>query len=73
MARLRGAVCTVAISNFVTFLENTEDYRRHLRRVEYGDERDPVQRTKLLEIGPLTRAAEIDIPLIVAAVHRRAP
>jgi dipeptidyl aminopeptidase/acylaminoacyl peptidase len=63
--RLRGAVCTVAISNFVTFLENTEDYRRDLRRVEYGDERDPVQRARLMEISPLTRAAEIDIPLLV--------
>ena len=29
------------ISNLVTFLENTESYRRDLRRVEYGDERDP--------------------------------
>src|SRR5690606_35173109 len=36
--RLRAAVDIVGISNFVTFLENTEDYRRDLRRVEYGDE-----------------------------------
>jgi dipeptidyl aminopeptidase/acylaminoacyl peptidase len=63
--RLKGAVCTVAISNFVTFLENTEDYRRDLRRVEYGDERDPAQRAKLLEISPLTRVAELDIPLMI--------
>ncbi len=64
--RLKGAACVVAISNFVTFLENTEDYRRNLRRPEYGDERDPAQRAKLLEISPLTRADEIDIPLLVA-------
>ncbi len=63
--RLKGAVCTVAISNFVTFLENTEGYRRDLRRVEYGDERDPEQRAKLVEISPLTRVDEIDIPLMV--------
>jgi dipeptidyl aminopeptidase/acylaminoacyl peptidase len=37
----KGALCNVAISNFVTFLENTQSYRRDLRRVEYGDERDP--------------------------------
>lgn len=42
--RFRAAQCTVAISNFVTFLENTQSYRRDLRLVEYGDERDPVQR-----------------------------
>ena len=64
--RLKGANCIVAISDFVTFLENTQDYRRDLRRVEYGDERDPQQRAKLKEISPLTRADEIRIPLMVA-------
>jgi dipeptidyl aminopeptidase/acylaminoacyl peptidase len=63
--RLRGANCIVAISNFVTFLENTEAYRRDLRRVEYGDERDPAQRARLIEISPLTRVNEIDLPLMV--------
>jgi dipeptidyl aminopeptidase/acylaminoacyl peptidase len=63
--RLRGANCVVAISNFVTFLENTEAYRRDLRRVEYGDERDPAQRARLLEISPMTRVDEINIPLMV--------
>ncbi|MDC0718994.1 S9 family peptidase [Nannocystis bainbridge] len=63
--RIRCAVDIVGISNFVTFLENTEAYRRDLRRVEYGDERDPELRKKLLEISPLTRAAEIKKPLFV--------
>ena len=64
-ARLRGANCVVAISSFVTFLENTQSYRRDLRRVEYGDERDPKQRQKLLEISPLTRVGEIRLPMFV--------
>lgn len=63
--KLRANLCVVAISNFVTFLENTQDYRRDLRRVEYGDERDPAQRAKLIEISPLTRVAEIRKPLFV--------
>lgn len=63
--RLRGANCVVAISNFVTFLENTEAYRRDLRRVEYGDERDAAQRARLIEISPMTRVNEINIPLMV--------
>ncbi len=63
--RLKGAQCTVAISNFVTFLENTQSYRRDLRRVEYGDERNSVQRAKLVAISPLTRVAELKIPLLV--------
>jgi dipeptidyl aminopeptidase/acylaminoacyl peptidase len=63
--RFKGANCVVAISDFVTFLENTQGYRRDLRRVEYGDERDPKQRAKLKAISPLTRAKELRIPLLV--------
>lgn len=63
---LRGADCYVAISNFVTFLENTQDYRRDLRRVEYGDERVPEQRAQLQAISPLTNAHKLSIPLLVA-------
>jgi dipeptidyl aminopeptidase/acylaminoacyl peptidase len=63
--RLDGALCVVAISNFVTFLENTQDYRRDLRRVEYGDERDPKQRARLTQISPLTNADRIRVPLMV--------
>jgi dipeptidyl aminopeptidase/acylaminoacyl peptidase len=63
--RLTATQCTVAISNFVSFLENTNPYRQDLRRVEYGDERDPVQRAKLMEISPLTRVTEIEKPMFV--------
>ena len=64
-ARFKGALCNVAISNFVSFLENTQSYRRDLRRVEYGDERDPKQRAKLLQIAPMRRISEIRAPLFV--------
>lgn len=63
--RFKAANCIVAISNFVTFLENTQSYRRDLRRVEYGDERDASQRKKLLAISPLTRIKELRLPLMV--------
>jgi dipeptidyl aminopeptidase/acylaminoacyl peptidase len=63
--KLTATQCTVAISNFVSFLENTNPYRQDLRRVEYGDERDPVQRAKLMEISPLTRVNEIEKPMFV--------
>jgi len=63
--RLKGSQCTVAVSGFVSLLEHTESYRRDLRRVEYGDERDPKQRAKLLEISPIRRASEIHDPLFV--------
>jgi dipeptidyl aminopeptidase/acylaminoacyl peptidase len=64
-AKLSATQCTVAISNFVSFLENTNPYRQDLRRVEYGDERIPEQRAKLTEISPLTRVAEIEKPMFV--------
>ncbi len=63
--RLRCGIDIVGISNFVTFLTNTQDYRRDLRRVEYGDERDPEMRAFLERISPLTNAHKITKPLFV--------
>jgi len=63
--RLRAAVDRVGISNFVTFLENTQDYRQALRRTEYGDERDPEMRAFLESISPLNNVDKINIPLLV--------
>ena len=63
--RLKAAVDIVGISNFVTFLENTQDYRRDLRRVEYGDERDPAMRAHLEKISPLNSVEKIAIPMLV--------
>jgi dipeptidyl aminopeptidase/acylaminoacyl peptidase len=64
--RIRAAIDIVGISNFVTFLENTKDYRRDLRRAEYGDERDPDMRRFLNRISPATNARKITKPLFVA-------
>jgi len=63
--RLRAAVDRVGISNFVTFLENTQGYRQALRRIEYGDERDPQMRAFLESISPLNNVDKINIPLLV--------
>lgn len=65
--RLACGFDTVGISNFVTFLEHTQAYRRDLRRVEYGDERDPTMRAFLESIAPVRHAGEIRKPLLVAA------
>jgi dipeptidyl aminopeptidase/acylaminoacyl peptidase len=63
--KLRCGVDAVGISNFLTFLNNTQDYRRDLRRVEYGDERDPAMAAFLAKISPTARAGEIKRPLFV--------
>lgn len=64
--RLAGGVDIVGISNFVTFLKNTGDYRRDLRRVEYGDERDEKMRKFLEKISPTNNADKITKPLFIA-------
>jgi len=63
--RIACAIDVVGISNFVSFLSNTESYRRDLRRSEYGDERDPAVRAFLESISPLNRAERIVKPLLV--------
>ena len=63
--RIAGAIDEVGISNFVSFLNNTESYRRDLRRVEYGDEREPAMQAFLERISPLNNAHKITKPLFV--------
>ena len=63
--RLAGTVSTVGISHFVTFLENTEAYRRDHRRNEYGDERDPAMRAFLESISPLNHVDRMTKPMLV--------
>ena len=63
--RLRCSLDVVGISHFGTFLKNTESYRRDLRRVEYGDERDPQMASFFEEIAPLNNAGKITKPLFV--------
>jgi cephalosporin-C deacetylase-like acetyl esterase len=63
--KIRCAIDVVGISNFNTFLKNTESYRRDLRRVEYGDEQDPKMFAFLEKISPLNNAAKIKKPLFI--------
>ncbi len=63
--RLNAVVDIVGISSFVTFLENTQDYRRDLRRAEYGDERDPEMRAHLEKISPVNNVDRINVPIFV--------
>jgi dipeptidyl aminopeptidase/acylaminoacyl peptidase len=65
--RIRCSVDVVGMSNLVTFLEHTEDYRRDLRRAEYGDERDPQMRDFLERIAPMNNIDKIKKPMLVVA------
>ena len=65
--RIRASLPVVGISNLVSFLERTESYRRDLRRVEYGDERDPKMREFMLRIAPLNNTRSITKPIFIVA------
>lgn len=64
--RLAAAVESVGISSFVTFLENTQPYRQDMRRVEYGDERDPEMRAHLEKISPLNNVEKMRTPVLIS-------
>jgi dipeptidyl aminopeptidase/acylaminoacyl peptidase len=63
--RIRCSLASVGISNFNTFLKNTESYRRDLRRVEYGDERVPEMREFFEKTAPLNNGSKITRPLFI--------
>ena len=63
--RLVGGVERYGISDFITFLTNTEAYRRDNRRAEYGDERDPKMRAVFERINPMANVGKITKPMLV--------
>lgn len=63
--RIHAAQTVAGPSNLVTFLQNTEGWRRDIRRAEYGDERDPKLRAVLERIAPLNHAERIKKPLFI--------
>jgi dipeptidyl aminopeptidase/acylaminoacyl peptidase len=63
--RLVGGVERYGISDFASFLKNTEAYRRDNRRAEYGDERDPKMMAVFKRIAPLANVGKITKPMLV--------
>lgn len=63
--RVKAAISIDAISNFHSFLSNTAEYRRDMRRAEYGDERNLDMAAFLHRISPLARAREITVPMFI--------
>jgi dipeptidyl aminopeptidase/acylaminoacyl peptidase len=57
-----AGIDNIGIANFVSFLQNTAEYRRAIREAEYGPLSDP---EFLTEISPLTNADRIKAPLLV--------
>lgn len=64
--RLVAGADIVGVADIEGFLLATGEYRRDLRRREYGDERDPATAEWMREVSPLRRATAITQPLFVA-------
>ncbi len=63
--RLVGGVERYGISDFASFLNNTEAYRRDNRRAEYGDERDPKMQAVFKRISPMANIGRVTKPMLV--------
>jgi dipeptidyl aminopeptidase/acylaminoacyl peptidase len=63
--RIKAGIDAVGIANFNTFLQQTSAYRQDLRRVEYGDERDPKMKAFFEKISPANRVDQIKSDLLV--------
>ncbi|MFC3582145.1 S9 family peptidase [Sphingomonas hylomeconis] len=63
--RLAGGVDLFGIGDWVTFLENTEAYRRDNRRAEYGDERTAKMKAVFAKISPRANVAGITKPMLI--------
>ena len=63
--KIKCSVDIVGISHFNTFLKNTEEYRRDLRRVEYGDERIPEMAAFFEKMAPLNNIDKIKKPMFI--------
>ncbi|MFT3722431.1 MAG: S9 family peptidase [Hyphomonadaceae bacterium] len=63
--RLAGGVDRYGISNWVSFLTNTEAYRRDQRRAEYGDERVAEMKAVFDKISPLNNVGKISKPMLI--------
>jgi dipeptidyl aminopeptidase/acylaminoacyl peptidase len=63
--KVRAGVDVVGISSLPTFLRSTAEYRRDLRRAEYGDERVPEVLAVQERISPLNHVEKLGAPLFV--------
>jgi dipeptidyl aminopeptidase/acylaminoacyl peptidase len=63
--RIRGVVAGAAITNFLTYGDETDPARADNRRREFGDERDPAMREYLTSISPVTNAKALKKPTFI--------
>jgi dipeptidyl aminopeptidase/acylaminoacyl peptidase len=65
--RLRCGSDMMGITDFITFLHNSEPFRQPYARHEFGDERYPDMNKFLQSISPLNHVSEIQDPVMITA------
>ncbi|MCI0660127.1 MAG: prolyl oligopeptidase family serine peptidase, partial [Acidobacteria bacterium] len=63
--RIKGTISDSGISNLMTTIESTEEWRRSIQRSEFGDERDPKIRAFMEKTAPLNNIQKIKSPLLI--------
>ena len=63
--RLAAGVESFGITDWTSFLQHTEAYRRDNRRGEYGDERDPAMQAVFDRISPMKNVRKINKPMLI--------
>ncbi len=63
--RVRAVMEGAGMTDFATYLENTDAARQQNRREEFGDERDPQMRSFLTSISPVSRAKDLKKPTFI--------
>ncbi|QSB44294.1 S9 family peptidase [Tsuneonella flava] len=62
--RFKGGISRFGVSDFASFMANTEPYRVDNRRREYGDERDPEVAKFFQHMSPMQNASRIRAPVL---------
>jgi dipeptidyl aminopeptidase/acylaminoacyl peptidase len=62
---IKGAISDSGITNLVSCVENTEEWRRDLQRDEFGDERNPKVREFMERSAPLNNVEKFKRPLLI--------
>ena len=63
--KIEAGISSFGIADLLSYLKNTQEFRKELLREEYGDERDSEMQAFLKEISPITNAEQIETPTFI--------
>ncbi len=63
--RISGSISEFGPSSLLTMVESTDEWRRNIQRMEFGDERDLKIREFMKNTAPLNNIRRIKVPLLI--------